>query len=659
MYPRLFTPHRKLPQRQKAWRRRDSYSRGDGSDQDDARSSASHASSRRSVDSVLIEHFSGSDSGSNPSQRGSQSSASDFEPSRRSGPFSAIQTRLNLVLIKRRARRLLKELINAAKGEDEPTAARLQRSSAAEDLVIILEEEPDGDEIVARRFVKKASRKAEGTRALLKLSDDELDKFRYEDIDTGFKTTPSRKLLGAVLEHSNESSFFKETLSPLMEDGTEGAAAILYLALEHARNFFPSIGGNLIFDFCKRAVNTQEILSPKWCCAGELLCILLTSSDRDKREDRTLGQFLLSMILKPLIQTVIEERKTVITRRSKYSFVFRGVPVLPLLAACCKTIQGNAEMEELARSTLLNSFLMMLLGFVFPRGPGSRRLGRERGLGLYILISFLKIPSVAQLFLDVGLYRFTNSLVDMVLRRWTLEFEVATAFEKEILKPLSAKGDLYITCLCSLPPSTFSIAMSAALEKGMVQLDSPKASSPYEPLGLVEHLLSLSNSKMMGEQIHRALVDGSACEFLAHSLDYSGGLDASDRGLWRAKGLAMTCLGNLVERMDKEQFCNRIKKEMITRVIAIKEDGEVPLVQKGQAIFLLQRYTLAADRLGVQPFHREAPLSTAEDARIVEDARMAEEAEVAEVAQMAQNARKIQWIRRARAARMTEELRMV
>lgn len=160
----------------------------------------------------------------------------------------------------------------------------------------------------------------------------------------------------------------------------------------------------------------------------------------------------------------------------------------------------------------------------------------------------------------------------------------------------------------------------------MVRLDSPNASSPYKPLGLVERLLSLSNMKMMEEQTHHALVGGSACEFLAHSLKYTGGLAAGDRGLWRAKGLAMTCLGNIVERMDKEQFCNCINEEMVACIVAIKKDQEVPLVQKGQAIFLLQRYTLAADRLGVQPFHREATSSMTRKAWTAAKARMAEEA---------------------------------
>lgn len=148
----------------------------------------------------------------------------------------------------------------------------------------------------------------------------------------------------------------------------------------------------------------------------------------------------------------------------------------------------------------------------------------------------------------------------------------------------------------------------------MLRINAPNA-NPYQALSLVERLLSLSNMRVKEGQIHRALVEGGACEFLAHVLHYTGALDSKDRGLWRAKGLAMTCLGNIIERMNKEQLSSWVKEEMITSVVAIKEEEEVPLVQKGQAIFLLQRYTLAADRLGVQHFHREDTSNMAEEFR--------------------------------------------
>ncbi|KAG8937691.1 hypothetical protein FRC00_002375 [Tulasnella sp. 408] len=486
---------------------------------------------------------------------------------------------------------------------------------------MIAEGESSAGKFVARRFVKSASRKAEGTRALLKLSDDELDKFGYEAINPISTSMASRKLLTVVLKHSDKSSFFEQAVLPLLRDGTEGPAAILYLAMAEPRSFFARIKDRTVFDFCSRVISTQEAARPKWYCAVKLLCLLLQSSRRDESRYQTKLQSLLFAILQSFIHLVTEERQTEVHPNSEYQFVFRGLPVLPLLAACCERLEDNQELDDLARSTPLKSFLEFLIRFVFPEDPPPRRLNAEEGLGVYTLISFLKVPSVAKLFVNVELSRFARFLVDMVLKPWALNFAFASTFEKKILMPLYTDTEMYITCLCSLPGSSFSGALSGALKEGMVQLDSPNA-YPYAPLGLVERLLSLSNMEIMQEQIHRALVDGGACEFLAHALNHTGGLDAGDRGLWRAKGLAMTCLGNIVERMDKEQFCNRIKKEMIACVVAIKEGGEVPLVQKGQAIFLLQRYTLTVDRLEVQTFHREATESMTKDTRIAEGPRI-------------------------------------
>ncbi|KAG8937689.1 hypothetical protein FRC00_002373 [Tulasnella sp. 408] len=77
----------------------------------------------------------------------------------------------------------------------------------------------------------------------------------------------------------------------------------------------------------------------------------------------------------------------------------------------------------------------------------------------------------------------------------------------------------------------------------------------------------------------------------------------------------MTCLGNIIERMDEGQLCDCVQEEMVASIVAIKGNATVPLVQKGQAILLLQRYTLAADRVGVEPFYREETSNIAEEFR--------------------------------------------
>lgn len=125
----------------------------------------------------------------------------------------------------------------------------------------------------------------------------------------------------------------------------------------------------------------------------------------------------------------------------------------------------------------------------------------------------------------------------------------------------------------------------------------------------MERLLWMSNIPPRAaamEQIHRAMVNGGACGFLIRALSYTGGLAPQDRGLWRVKGLAVTCFGNIVERMNPRQLDKHITEDMFDAVVAFKEHEDAPLVQKGQAIYTLQRYSEAADRWGCQPYYREA-----------------------------------------------------
>ncbi|KAG8915709.1 hypothetical protein FRC00_001081 [Tulasnella sp. 408] len=493
----------------------------------------------------------------------------------------------------------------------DPIEAKSKRYSAAAELLGIVRDARDGEEIIAREFVKNKSRQDIGS--LLKLSDDHLEELGaaavYPNADP---EAMYKQLLSVVLMHSNEASFIR-TIRAQLREGMEGTAAVLYVATARPQRFFDRIGIHVIANFCNRAIRFHAPFCPKWYCAVKLLCMILKHRDPIMLRDQALLASLLSITIDSFIEIVAEEWQTEVSSTSEYQFVFYGLPILPLIAGCCEGVLRYLQWEGGANSGPLKSFLELLIRFVCRLHLGPRRLNAEGGLGIYVLTSFFKVPLVIELFVETELSGFASFLVDIMLHPWTVD-RGTDDFEKDILKPLAAKEDLCLTCLCSLPGSTFSGALSGALKEGMLKLDSPNP-NPYEPLGLVERLLWLSNVKMNEEQIHLALIGGRAWELLARALKHTGSLDPDDRGLWRAKGLAMTCLGNIIERMDKEQLCDCVQEEMIACVVAIKEDATVPLVQKGQAIFLLQRYTLAADRLRVQPFHREDTSNMAEEYR--------------------------------------------
>lgn len=225
------------------------------------------------------------------------------------------------------------------------------------------------------------------------------------------------------LKDSDESSFFRECILPQLRDGTDGPAAILYLAIAKAQSFFACIEGNIIFDFCKRVVSTQEVLDPKWCCAVRLLCLRFKYAGGTYQDDRSKLQSLLYTILKSLVHIVMDEPREAVHSMSQYRFVCRGFPVLPLFARCCEWIDSNPHLEALASSAPLKSFLESLIQFVFPQNFNLRVLDTEGGLGVFVLISFLRFPSVAKLFLHSKVSIFGSFLVDMVLRLRTLDFE--------------------------------------------------------------------------------------------------------------------------------------------------------------------------------------------------------------------------------------------
>lgn len=60
-----------------------------------------------------------------------------------------------------------------------------------------------------------------------------------------------------------------------------------------------------------------------------------------------------------------------------------------------------------------------------------------------------------------------------------------------------------------------------------------------------------------------------------------------------------------MERMDGKELCHHVSKAVLDSALGTKEDSGAPTVQKGQAILMLQRYTLVAAQCGVDPFYKE------------------------------------------------------
>lgn len=124
---------------------------------------------------------------------------------------------------------------------------------------------------------------------------------------------------------------------------------------------------------------------------------------------------------------------------------------------------------------------------------------------------------------------------------------------------------------------------------------------------ILEPLLWLSNMPTSIPEAHSALVMGGACEFLAKIV-----LDSpqetwswKDRAIWRLKGEAITCLGNIIEKMDQSELRSHLREEIIKAIADIRDNTEAPLDQRDQATFTLLRYKAATDRCKAEPLCKE------------------------------------------------------
>ncbi|KAG8944929.1 hypothetical protein FRC00_010356 [Tulasnella sp. 408] len=205
--------------------------------------------------------------------------------------------------------------------------------------------------------------------------------------------------------------------------------------------------------------------------------------------------------------------------------------------------------------------------------------------------------------------RWTGVFMDMVLLPSIFPSSLgkepsAGELAKLDLKPETAAFDI----LCCLPEPAFADALAQALS----QCDPQKgalAAPPYTNYHVIGALVGLSSTRRHVRKTSRALIRGGACEYLAQVLSCDNPNGGSEGALWKAKGLALTCLSNIIERMEREDLRRHVTRGLIASVVSIKKGRNTPTTQKSQAVSLLQRYTQVANQCGVEPFYREAASS--------------------------------------------------
>lgn len=312
------------------------------------------------------------------------------------------------------------ELITADDGESGQTPARERRYEAARGLIDILKNERGGEEIVARRF-GKIGNQDQGARALLKLSDDELDRFGYEAVTPVSDSIAFMELLHVVLKYARKPIFFKTTISTALEEGEDGVAAILHLAMVEPKMFFLNVDRQLVLNFCARLVTKEGSLYPKWYCGAKLLCILFIHDVCPEGSGLLpLVHQILPSILKELIQKATATLNRDAAERSKDDSATTCPPLLPLIAVSCEEILNRGYWSAIPPSDILNPFIAILIDILRPEIAGPRHLSIECGFALWTLMSLLK-RRIVNFIPNNNLCKIGEILVDvMVHRPWDL-----------------------------------------------------------------------------------------------------------------------------------------------------------------------------------------------------------------------------------------------
>lgn len=568
---------------------------------------SSPGSSRSSGFSGLIEHLSSSDSstGSNPARPPTGEPVS-FEPPEKTLKLSLAQ-KIRQAAAKRRAKECFLSLTGDSLYETESRELN-RRRSAAERLLELAERGVDDEDIVARRFVKRAATQELGVSALFKLSDLECRDERTDTIFRDYTQASSSRLLKLVVSHSRDSTFFQHTLPAVLRNRSDGLPAVISLA-KSVPDMFTRTDPTVFSVYLRRVTEGADPWSDEW-----LRSILL------------LNLWLLSQIAHGE-----HHEGTLVTRISTTRFVMnKGLPACSpqishiepiqgyypqgwmlvlqvIISACTLAAKENSLGDVLPSGTPLKSFVDLCVKIVAmsARLQPSPRQPTACGLALKALVVLRNAPEFPESIPTDEHLNFEDICMTILLERTLWRREMIE--DKELtrwhnFRPEEDAFDIF----CKLPKPAFERALASVLSQRMASTDSTDCDHD-RAIYLLDPLLWLSNMPQHIVEAHQALVQGGACNFLSSLivLPVPPGSPIENRSLWRVKGEAMTCIGNIVERMDYKELCQHITRELIEAVVAIKESIATPLVQKGQAVFMLQRYTITADRFRITCYHRE------------------------------------------------------
>ncbi|KAG8914433.1 hypothetical protein FRC00_013640, partial [Tulasnella sp. 408] len=419
-------------------------------------------------------------------------------------------------LLKRKAKTLFLRLTTEAKPH-KADSERQKRRESAKDLVDILENQPDGEDIVARRLTKTAERQQAGLQALLRLSDDEQG--QANPALTNMNETYSSRLLTMLLKHSKGRTLFQESLPNILENATFGIAGVRFLATQDMQGIM-LLDPRLVANFVRRIMQNTNVGSSHWYNGAALLDFMLRPMWQTP-QTYPLTSHLIVVVFEEVTKAFDPKNKSTTTSSTtQNSHVVDAAALRAVYSSCLFVMRENGDSSGWIPSHLPHS--------LYPRIPTTSVAGDQ-------------------------------------------------ARDVEGFPRLRPDEDAF-DVLRRLPGSTFRNALGRVIDDAQEQIKSDKLTAVPRLLGA---LLWLSLRSSQFPEAHNALTGSGACDFLFEvmRLTVPPEFDYQYRDICRAKGEALTCLGNICECMDAEQLGALVSQEMMDCILSIRDSKTLPTVQ--------------------------------------------------------------------------------
>lgn len=159
---------------------------------------------------------------------------------------------------------------------EDGVSSKNRRERAGNGLIKMAARGPERKTLVVRKLLKTAEREEQTVRALLILSDEELESFQsflWDEVPHSLASTAT-DLIELVRSSSPQGRFFRKTLPKVLQDEWNGAGAILKLVNKYP-DFFVHVNHELLFSFGKRSLEEAVPLTIWWRRAVQVLLALL------------------------------------------------------------------------------------------------------------------------------------------------------------------------------------------------------------------------------------------------------------------------------------------------------------------------------------------------------------------------------------------------